>query len=129
MARIGIVAGLALCVVTAMALVGTLDKTPLLLMPMMIGIPILFFGVVALNPHRRRHAIGISAVIGTLGLLIGCGEVFQLFSVWHRTDAVNIHSVRVVGLMIAICIGFLVAYGCSSADWIRPLAATPKRGN
>ena len=49
MARFGIISGLLLCIDTAFALFGSLNKVPLLFIPMMIGIPILFFGVVALK--------------------------------------------------------------------------------
>ncbi|MEL6106508.1 MAG: hypothetical protein AAFU85_10740 [Planctomycetota bacterium] len=129
MARIGIVSGIALCVLTALALVVSLDKSPLKFVPMMLGIPILFFGVVALNPHRRRHAIGTSAVVGTIGLLIGFGQAVRLFSLWHRTESVNLQSVRLVALMITICVVFLAAYGWDWNDRTRSLETATKRGN
>lgn len=129
MARIGIVSGIALCILTALALVVSLDKSLLQFIPMMLGIPLLFFGVVALNPHRRRHATGTSAVIGAIGLVVGFGQAIRLFSVWHRTDAVNLHHARVVALMITICVVFLIAYGWTWNERVRPLATASKRGN
>lgn len=129
MARFGIIAGLALCVLTAFALFGTLDKAPLLFVPMMLGIPILFSGVVALNPHRRRFAIGSAAAIGVVGLVIGLGQGIRLLSLWQRTESVNLHSVRIVALMVSICLVFLVAYGWSGMFWGRTLESAQKRSN
>jgi hypothetical protein len=110
MARFGIVSGLLLCVDTAMALFGSVSKSPLLFIPMMLGIPILFFGVVALNPHRRRQALATAAGIGAIGCVIGFGELVHLVSKWVNTETVNLHSTRIVALMVAICMVFLVGY-------------------
>ncbi len=70
MARVGIVFGLIYCGLTFLALC-TVQKTPALFVPMMIGIPVLFCGIVALNPHRRKVAMHCAAAIGTLGLVVG----------------------------------------------------------
>lgn len=115
MARFGIFSGLLLCVDTAFALFGSFTKAPVLFIPMMMGIPILFFGVVALNPHRRRQALATAASIGGLGFLIGCGQMFHLFSLWRQIGMVNLHYTRIVGSMVAICLVFLVTY---TWDWI-----------
>ncbi|OYP34404.1 hypothetical protein [Rhodopirellula sp. MGV] len=110
MARFGIVSGLLLCIDTAIALFGSIEKVPLLFIPMMLGIPILFFGVVALNPHRKRQALATAAGVGSLGLLIGCGQVFQFLSIWRNAGIVNMHFARIVTMMIAICIVFVFSY-------------------
>ncbi len=110
MARFGIVSGLLLCIDTAMALFGSLTKAPHLFFPMMLGIPILFFGVVALNPHRRRQALGTAALVGATGCVIGFGQLFHYIAMWREAGAVNLHSTRVVVLMVAICLVFLVGY-------------------
>ena len=65
MARVGIIFGLLLCGLTIAGLVGTTVKSTILFIPMMIGIPTLFCGVVALNPHRRKHAMRVSATIAS----------------------------------------------------------------
>ncbi|MCO8123624.1 hypothetical protein NHH03_17900 [Stieleria sp. TO1_6] len=111
MARFGIVSGLLLCIDTAMALFGSLEKAPLLFLPMMLGIPILFFGVVALNPHRRRQALGSAATIGAIGCLIGFGQLAHFLSLWRHAGAVNLHDTRIVCLMVTICVAFLAVYG------------------
>ena len=110
MARYGIVSGLLLCIDTAIALFGSTDKAPLLFIPMMLGIPILFFGVVALNPHRRRQALATAASIGGLGCVIGVGELLHFISLWRNDGVVNLHYTRVVSLMVAICLAYLASY-------------------
>jgi predicted tellurium resistance membrane protein TerC len=110
MARFGILSGLLLCIDTAIALFGSTDKAPLLFIPMMLGIPIMFFGVVALNPHRRRQALATAAAIGVLGCAIGAGELLHLFSLWRDDGMVNLHNARIVSLMIAVCFGFLIGH-------------------
>jgi preprotein translocase subunit SecY len=110
MARFGIISGLLLCVDTAMALFGSVTKAPLLFLPMMLGIPIMFFGVVALNPHRRRQALTTAALIGALGCVIGCGHLLHFFSLWRRSGAVNLHYTQIVVLMVAVCVAFLLSY-------------------
>jgi len=110
MARFGIVSGLLLCFNTAMALFGSMTKAPLLFVPMMLGIPILFFGVVALNPHRRRRALRTAASIGALGSVIGFSQLLHLFSLWRKAGAVDPHYMRIVVLMLVICVIFSLTY-------------------
>ena len=71
MARVGIVFGLLLCGITFGGLVTTTDKNPTQFFPMMLGIPVLFCGVVALNPHRRKHAMQVAATVTAIGALLG----------------------------------------------------------
>jgi hypothetical protein len=76
MARISIIFGLLLCGLSAVAMVGTPLKMPALFIPMMFGIPVLFCGVVGLNPHRRRNSVATAAVIMTVAVvaaLARCG--------------------------------------------------------
>ena len=110
MARFGIVSGLLLCFNTAFALFSSLNKEPLLFIPMMLGIPILFFGVVALNPHRRRQALGTAALVGGAGCLIGTGHLVRFLSDWRNAGVLNLRYAQIVLLMISICLAFLVGY-------------------
>ena len=129
MARFGIVAGLLLCADTAMALFGSLNKAPLLFIPMMLGIPILFFGVVALNPHRRRQSLTTAAGIGGLGCLIGITQLLRFFTLWRGEGLVNLHDTRIVTLMVVICSTFTLSYLWSvvSAGRIRVKRTTQAR--
>ena len=113
MARFGIVSGLLLCIDTAFALFGSLSKAPFFFIPMMIGIPILFFGVVGLNPHRRRQALATAAGIGGLGCLIGLVQLTRFYTLWRSEGFVNLHYTRIVSMMVVICVAFLVSYSLS----------------
>ena len=110
MARFGIVSGLLLCIDTAFALFGSFNKAPLLFIPMMIGIPILFFGVVALNPHRRRQALATAAGLCTIGCVIGFGQLAQFASLYRSAGIVNLHHTRIVAMMVIVCVVFAVSY-------------------
>jgi predicted branched-subunit amino acid permease len=81
MARVGIVFGLILCGLTVIGLVGTELKMPTQFYPMMLGIPVLFCGVVSLNPHRRKYAINVTATLALIGAVAGLvGSVRWFFS-------------------------------------------------
>lgn len=57
-------------------MVGTPLKMPALFIPMMFGIPVLFCGVVGLNPHRRRNSVATAAAImlfAVVAALARCG--------------------------------------------------------
>lgn len=120
--RLGIFSGLLLCIDTAFALFGSISKAPLLFIPMILGIPILFFGVVALNPHRRRQALATAASVGSVGFLVGCGQLFHLYSLWRNLGQVNLHDMRIIVWMVAICLTFLASYlwNVTTSNRLRP---------
>ncbi|WP_372725877.1 hypothetical protein [Novipirellula sp.] len=108
MSRIAIVFGLMLCAVTMLALMVTMQKMPSQFCPMMFGIPMLFCGVVGLNPHRRKHAMQVAATVALLGTLIGgSNTIFSLFRVL-RGIQVNSLAMQVVMAMTVLCTIFLV---------------------
>ena len=116
MARAGIVFGLILCGVTFAGLVGIAAKTPTQFFPMMLGIPLLFLGVVALNPHRRRFAMAISIGISVLGVVCGAAwTVFRLASIEDGGSEIDRYSLRLIGVMVLVCIVFAI----SCAAWFR----------
>ena len=84
MARVGIIFGLLLCGLTIAGLVGTTVKSPILFIPMMIGIPTLFCGVVALNPHRRKHAMRAAGVLALLGTSVGAIRSLVWLARWMQ---------------------------------------------
>lgn len=104
MARVAIVFGLLLCGLTFAALVGTMEKSPSLFFPMILGIPILFCGVVGLNPHRRRHALYVACSIATLGALAGLGRLGVLMSRLSRQQDVNGYTSNLMLVMTAVCL-------------------------
>ncbi len=108
MARVGIVFGLLLCALTVTGLVVSLDKGLVQFVPMMLGIPILFCGVVALNPHRRRHAMHFSAGIAGVGALLGGGRASALAIGWIRGAETDPLALRMVSVMAVSCLVFVV---------------------
>jgi hypothetical protein len=110
MARIGIIFGLLLCALAGAGLTGSSVRVPSLVFPMMLGIPILFCGVVSLNPHRRKLAMFSAAIIGTFGLITGGTRAVYMALVWSRGERVNLFVFQVIALMAVLCLFFVVAY-------------------
>jgi hypothetical protein len=101
MARVGIIFGLLLCGLTFVGMVETTVKSPILFIPMMIGIPTLFCGVVALNPHRRKQAMRAAATLALLGMSVGMIRSSVWLSRWMRDEQVLRYAFSLnVALMI-----------------------------
>ncbi|TWU21148.1 hypothetical protein Pla52o_41820 [Novipirellula galeiformis] len=108
MSRIAIFFGLLLCTVTLAALIASMQKIPAQFCPMMLGIPMLFCGVVGLNPHRRKHAMHVAAAIALLGTLMGgSNTLFTLFRLLRGIE-VNPLGMRIVMVMTVLCVVYLV---------------------
>jgi cytochrome bd-type quinol oxidase subunit 2 len=108
MARAGIVFGLILCGITVAGLVGTTAKMPSQFFAMMLGIPILCCGVVALNPHRRRVAMLIASTIAATGAILGAmRSSFQLLELTDGSTVNERYSLRLVAVMTAVCLLFV----------------------
>jgi hypothetical protein len=104
MARTGIVFGLILCGITFAGLVGTPAKTPTQFYPMMLGIPILFCGVVALNPHRRRLSMLVALTIAVAGGVIGAfWSGYQLVALSDGGTEIDRYSLRLIAVMSLVC--------------------------
>lgn len=112
MARVAIIFGLLLCGLTVAALVVIPAKRPAQFVPMMIGIPVLFCGVVSLNPHRRRHAMLAAAGLALLGAIVGG---FRAAYVWMTLidGDFNRIAMNVIGSMALACAIFVVIWGFS----------------
>ena len=115
MARVGIIFGLLLCGLTYAALVATNIKSPIQFVPMMIGIPTLFCGVVALNPHRRKQSMQASACLALVGTVFGILDSLGWLMHWISNDeiypyavAVNIALTLVSGIFLMICIAWFI---------------------
>ncbi len=108
MARVGIIAGLLLCGLTIAGLIGTTVKNPILFIPMVIGIPTLFCGVVALNPHRRKHAMRFAGALALLGTSVGAIRSLVWLSRWMRDGEVQNYAVILNVALLAISGTFLM---------------------
>ena len=108
MARVGIIFGLLLCGLTIAGLVGTTVKSPILFIPMMIGIPTLFCGVVALNPHRRKHAMRFAGVLALLGTSVGAIRSLVWLTRWMREAQIERYAVILNVALLAISGTFLL---------------------
>ncbi|MBB3204678.1 hypothetical protein FHS27_000442 [Rhodopirellula rubra] len=102
MARIGIVFGLLLFGLTIAGLSTTSQKTYTQFIPMMFGIPLLFLGVVALNPHRRGESVFVALLLALLCTILGGGRLISLGFAWMAGEHINPLSVRLVAGMTII---------------------------
>lgn len=116
MARVGIIFGLLLCGLTVVGLVSSLSKIPVQFIPMMLGIPILFCGVVALNPHRRKYAMRVSVILAALGTVAGGGRASYAAFRWFSGESINVFALKMVLAMSAVCIAFIILSVLSSVQ-------------
>ena len=103
MARLSIVFGLLLCCLTVFGLVNSLSKNPMQFFPLMLGIPMLFCGVVALNPHRRRQSMAAAAAVSLLGATMGLGRLIHWGYRWIDGNTVNSLALILAIGVFAIC--------------------------
>jgi len=108
MARIGIVFGLLLFGLTVTGLSLTVQKTYTLFIPMMFGIPMLFLGVVALNPHRRRESVNAALILMLVGMVLGGGRLISLMISWYFGGHVNSLSFQLVTGMTIVCAVYVI---------------------
>lgn len=108
MARVGIVFGMLLCGLTYAAMVWDPVKIPAQFIPMMFGVPLLFCGVVALNPHRRKAsmhaAAGVTGLGGVAGSLWCISRILKLAT----GEATDIHGLTVISSMSFLCVIFVL---------------------
>ncbi len=110
MARTAIVFGLLLCGLTFYGLVAAMTKSPFQFVPLMFGIPVLFCGVVGLNPHRRRVSGGISAGIMAFGTMVGIVATSRCVAHWSEQQTLRPVLFTMGVLMIALCSVFVVVF-------------------
>ena len=111
MARIGIIFGLLLCGLTIGGMSATTQKSYTQFVPMMFGIPMLFLGVVSLNPHRRAGSIFVAFVLAVLAMALGGGRLLVLALDRARGQYVNPISLRLVIMMTVLSLVFaLIAW-------------------
>ncbi len=108
MARVGIVFGLLLCGLSVIGMLATVNKDPTQFVPLMLGIPILFCGVVALNPHRRRLAMQSAAATGVLGIVVGFVQAVVIGVRWSDGEPVGDLGWKLITAMTWLCATFSV---------------------
>jgi hypothetical protein len=108
MARIGIIFGLLLCGLTITGMSATTQKSYTQFVPMMFGIPMLFLGVVSLNPHRRAGSVFVALVLSVLAVTLGGGRLLVLAMDWANGEYVNPISLRLVITMTTLSLVFVL---------------------
>ena len=114
MARISIIFGLLLCCLSLAGMELAPAKGTTQFVPMMAGIPLLFMGVVGLNPHRRRNSTLVSIVVALLADLYGVARFFQLLG--HHEPLAVMDERIVLGMSL------LAASYVAVAIWLIGLA-------
>ena len=111
MARVGIVFGLLLCGLTYAAMVWDPEKIPAQFIPMMFGIPLLFCGVVALNPHRRKISMQVASSVAGLGGIVGTLWCVTRVLRLATGKPLSMHGLTVIAVMSLLCLVFVVVWG------------------
>lgn len=113
LARSSVWIAMLLCGLSMLMLIGTPMRRIESAIPMMLGIPLLFVGVIGLNPHRRLLLIIGAAVSSTLGMTLGAARVVRAASddqIGLSTfDARNLSpwwGLFFVALLMAVILGF-----------------------
>lgn len=90
-------------------------KSPTQFIPMMAGIPILFMGVVGLNPHRRIAATFVAIVVASLAVIYAVARFSQVVG---DHDPLALIDERVVFAM-AIVAGAHLLTSVLSVQWFK----------
>ena len=106
MARLGIVFGLTLFGLSVLGMVMSNSKSPIQFYPMMIGIPVQLCGVIALNPHRRKHAMHVAAALASIGAVLGVAYAIFASVRWARGRLIDEHAFIMIASMAVICLVF-----------------------
>ncbi len=126
MARVIIFFGLVLCGQTVTALFLSASKYPAEFLPMMVGIPVLFAGVVSLNPHRRRRIAWSLGALSVIGILLSGFLAVAMTSRVIGDRPVDPLAYGLAGLMFLSCLTLLLIsflIGRNSRSGRLPLAA------
>ncbi|MEM9644377.1 MAG: hypothetical protein AAF989_05245, partial [Planctomycetota bacterium] len=77
--------------------------------PMMLGIPTLFGGVVALNPHRRRLTAWMLILLSGFGMTLACGRLAVFVLQITNDEPVRLVVIRLLAAMVGFCGFTLIA--------------------
>ena len=111
MARVAIIFGLLLCGLTVAGLVSSTAKNGTQFFAIILGIPVLFLGVVALNPHRRKQAMQVTTGIAAFGTIGGAIRTLIMTVRWAGDQPVDGLSFKMMGaitvvsaLLLTLCV-------------------------
>lgn len=105
-------------------MVGIPAKSPTLFVPMMLGIPVLFCGVVALNPHRRKQAMHAACAIALLGAIAGGAQTALCMVDLAGGNEIDRYGLNVIVAMSVVCVIFVVVCVISFIQTRRRKAAS-----
>jgi hypothetical protein len=97
----------------ALALFGYLgageeSRSPTALIPLVVGVPLLLCGLVALKEAYRKHAMHVAAGFSALGALAAGGRgIPGAFKLLADEPQVNSRAVMMILLMFVLCAVFL----------------------
>ena len=122
LARAGVGIGVALCALSLWALVAAPAKGATQFMPLMTGIPLLFFGVTGLNPHRRRTSVLLSVIVASIAVIYDGARFGQLLRRGGPEPAPMVtFDEWVVGMMALIAAAYLAAVAVEWVWFRRPI--------
>ncbi|WP_153558252.1 hypothetical protein [Roseimaritima sediminicola] len=111
MPQTSVVFGLALCGLTVLGMVGSPEKLATAFVPMMLGIPLVFCGIVSLNPHRKRSWMWVAGTVALIGLLASSVRlVHQAYQVLDH-HLVNWFALGLMWGVCGLCSAYLLLLG------------------
>ena len=124
MPHIAIFFGVSLCGLTVVGMISSVEKLAALCVPMLLGLPILFAGVVALNPHRRMAWMRFAAVLALLGVLSLAGSLSERLTAYLNEQPINLISVWLLAATFGLMLLFLF-FWATNRWWFRPGSLKP----
>lgn len=111
MSVISILIGLLLCGLTVFGMVGSPEKLAVAFVPMMLGIPMVFCGVVSLNPHRQKVWMRVAALVAAIGLASASWQLTKVLGMAVNDQFVPRMVVQMLAGIIVFCGSFLLLFG------------------
>lgn len=105
MAKLAIVFGILIALISPVSMVAAGRFTPTALIPAVFGVLLILVGLVALKPNLRMHAMHGAALVALLGVLGGFGRAVPALMKEGEKSMVAISSQLALG---ALCAIFLV---------------------
>lgn len=114
MPQTSVLFGLALCGLTVFGMIGTAEKLATAFVPMMLGIPLVFCGIVSLNPHRKKIWLRMAATVGLLGATLSALRL--VYQIWMLADGepVNRFALALMAAILGLCGAFLTILAIAS---------------